>query len=101
MEKVDKQQLNDFELENVTGGGRIAAYVIIGVCSYVGTILGSFLHIKMHGQNTTGTVQSNHNHPSTIKASAASASLFAFQLSGFTIGQVIGEEICKKFGIKY
>ena len=45
MEKANKQQVSDLELENITGGG-VAAYAIKGGCAFAGMTLGIFAYCK-------------------------------------------------------
>ena len=91
MEKANKQQLNDFELENVTGGG-IAAYAIEGGCAFVGMTLGIFAYNKIIGRDCR--IQT------TLQGAAMEAGYNATWLACGYAGWKIGEEICKRCGIK-
>jgi len=91
MEKANKQQLSDLELENITGGG-VAAYAIKGGCTFAGMTLGIFAYCNIVGYNSIDQT--------TLKSAAEGAGYNASWLAGGYIGWKIGEEICKKFNIK-
>ena len=100
MEKVNKQQLNDFELENVTGGG-VAAYAIKGGCAFVGTVLGGFLYMDTGVMSAImKVIPTSSQRLINLRHAVSNASYLAFEASGFAAGWYIGEKICERYGIK-